>query len=160
MTPSYAQIPSPVGPLLLAWLPSGLIRLSFRADSTAAWRPPPDWRSSTRDPFGAETQLQTYFDGQLQRFDLPLQPAGTPFQGAVWQALARVPYGRTITYGELAALLGKPRAARAVGAALGRNPLPIIVPCHRVVGSDGSLTGFAGGVDIKRSLLALETRSV
>jgi methylated-DNA-[protein]-cysteine S-methyltransferase len=104
----------------------------------------------------AREQLQAYARGELRAFDLPLAPAGTAWQRAVWQALTEIPYGETISYGELAALLGRPQAARAVGHANGSNPIPLIVPCHRVVGADGSLTGYGGGLDIKERLLAHE----
>lgn len=101
-------------------------------------------------------QLAAYFRGELQRFDVPVAVHGTPFQQAVWAALRDVPYGTTCTYGDLAAAIGRPTAVRAVGAANGRNPVCIVVPCHRVVGSDGSMTGYAGGVERKQQLLALE----
>ncbi len=101
-------------------------------------------------------QLASYFAGERRTFDLPLDLTGTPFQLEVWAALGRIPFGATITYGELAGLLGRPGSARAVGTAVGRNPVSIIVPCHRVVGADGSLTGFAGGLDVKARLLELE----
>ena len=100
--------------------------------------------------------LQRYFAGELQRFDLPLAAAGTPFQRRVWDELVRIPYGTTIGYAELARRIGAPRAVRAVGGANGANPIPILVPCHRVIGSDGSLTGFGGGLTRKRALLELE----
>ncbi len=101
-------------------------------------------------------QLDEYFDGSRTAFDLPLAPAGTRFQLRVWEELARIPRGTVITYAELAARAGRPGAARAVGAAVGRNPISIVIPCHRVVGSDGTLTGYAGGVERKAFLLALE----
>lgn len=101
-------------------------------------------------------QLGEYFAGTRRVFDLPLSPHGTAFQRAVWQALAQIPFGETASYAQLAARLGRPTATRAVGAANGRNPLPIVVPCHRVIGADGTLTGFAGGLDTKRFLLAHE----
>ena len=101
-------------------------------------------------------QLDEFFAGQRKAFDLPLKPLGTAFQLKVWRELLRIPYGQTSTYGELAKKLGNPRACRAVGAANGRNPLPIIVPCHRVIGSNGQLTGFAGGLEVKKRLLELE----
>ena len=104
----------------------------------------------------ARVQLQEYFAGVRQTFDLPLHPMGTPFQLTVWRELARIPYGATISYGELARRIGQPQAMRAVGAANGRNPLPIVLPCHRVIGADGSLTGFGGGLPTKRFLLAME----
>ena len=106
----------------------------------------------------AREQLLAYARGERSRFDLPLAPAGTAWQRAVWQALTEIPYGETISYGELAARLGKPQAARAVGHANGSNPIPLIVPCHRVVGADGSLTGYGGGLDIKERLLAHEAQ--
>jgi len=106
----------------------------------------------------AAQQLQEYFSGQRQSFDLPLQPAwGTPFQRAVWQALQRIPYARTSTYADIARDIGNPKAVRAVGAAIGKNPHSIVVPCHRVVGANGSLTGFSGGLDRKQHLLQHET---
>jgi len=102
------------------------------------------------------TQLKEYFRGKRREFDLPLAPRGTPFQLAVWNELLRVAYGVTISYSELARRIGKPNAVRAVGAANGANPIPIIIPCHRVIGANGTLTGYGGGLHIKRSLLALE----
>lgn len=104
----------------------------------------------------AEQQLAEYFAGKRTRFELPLNPAGTDFQKQVWAALCEIPWGETRSYAEQASAIGKAKAVRAVGAANGRNPIPIIVPCHRVIGSDGSLTGFAGGLAMKRQLLQLE----
>ena len=104
----------------------------------------------------ARDQLNAYFAGQLEEFDLPLAPHGTRFQRSVWDAVADIPYGATATYSEIAAALGRPSACRAVGAANGRNPLPIVVPCHRVIGSAGALTGYGGGLARKRALLDLE----
>ena len=104
----------------------------------------------------AESQLRAYFAGELTRFDLPLSPRGTEFQRRVWDAVARTPYGTTTTYSAVAAALGRPGACRAVGAANGRNPLPIVVPCHRLVGASGALTGYGGGLERKRALLDLE----
>ncbi len=101
-------------------------------------------------------QLGEYFAGERRDFDLPLDPHGTEFQVEVWSALAAIPYGKTLTYSQQAEAIGRPAAVRAVGSANGRNPIPIVLPCHRVVGSDGSLTGYAGGLDIKRQLLDLE----
>jgi methylated-DNA-[protein]-cysteine S-methyltransferase len=106
----------------------------------------------------AREQLEAYFDSRLQRFDLPLEPQGTEFQCRVWDALKLIPFGETISYAELARRVQKPKAVRAVGAANGRNPLMIIVPCHRVIGADGSLTGFGAGIERKRWLLDHETR--
>jgi methylated-DNA-[protein]-cysteine S-methyltransferase len=104
----------------------------------------------------ARRQLEAYFAGELREFDLPLAPEGSEFQLRVWEQLRAIPYGETISYGELARRVGDPAAARAVGLANGRNPLPVIVPCHRVIGADGSLTGFGGGLERKRRLLELE----
>src|SRR3546814_10405807 len=101
-------------------------------------------------------QLEAYFTGALQAFDLPLKPIGTAFQREVWSTLAEIPYGQTWSYGDVARRIGKPQAVRAVGAANGRNPIPIVVPCHRVIGADGSLTGFGGGLPAKQLLLTLE----
>jgi methylated-DNA-[protein]-cysteine S-methyltransferase len=107
----------------------------------------------------ARRALDAYFNTGARSFDLPLAPRGTPFQQRVWRALSQIPYGETVSYGALARSIGAPAAVRAVGAAVGRNPLSIIVPCHRVVGADGALTGFAGGVERKRQLLAQEGRA-
>jgi methylated-DNA-[protein]-cysteine S-methyltransferase len=104
----------------------------------------------------ARRQLEAYFAGELREFDLPLAPEGSEFQLRVWEQLRAIPYGETISYGELARRVGDPAAARAVGLANGRNPLPVIVPCHRVIGADGALTGFGGGLERKRRLLELE----
>jgi methylated-DNA-[protein]-cysteine S-methyltransferase len=118
--------------------------------------------ASSSDPLLVEaaTQLHAYFAGELRRFDLPLSPGGTGFQRRVWAAVAEVPYGSTTSYSALAAEIGNPRACRAVGAANGRNPLPVIVPCHRVLGAAGALTGYGGGLERKRALLDLEARAV
>ena len=107
----------------------------------------------------AAVQLAEYFDGKRKTFNLPLAPAGTDFQLKVWKALQNIPYGGTLSYGELAALAGNPKACRAVGMANNRNPIVIIVPCHRVIGKDGSLTGYGGGLELKRQLLELESGS-
>lgn len=104
----------------------------------------------------ARAQLNAYFDGDRQEFDVPLDLRGTPFQCAVWEAVLQVPYGETTTYGEIARRIGKPGMARPVGSANGANPIPIIVPCHRIIGSNGNLTGYGGGLDLKRALLKLE----
>jgi methylated-DNA-[protein]-cysteine S-methyltransferase len=108
----------------------------------------------------AKRQFDAYFRGELNTFSLPLRPSGTDFQQRVWKALERIPYGVTASYGDIAKAIGAPGSSRAVGAANGANPLPIVVPCHRVIGSNGSLTGYGGGVDRKRKLLALETRAL
>ena len=116
-----------------------------------------DWREGDNDVLReTHAQLDDYFAGKRRTFDLPLAPRGTEFQCGVWHTLAMIPYGETISYAQLATRVGKPSAMRAVGAANGRNPLPIVLPCHRVIGSDGSLTGFGGGLPTKQFLLSLE----
>jgi methylated-DNA-[protein]-cysteine S-methyltransferase len=158
MTMSYTYIETPVGRLLVAGDDSGLCRIEFDPDRRDAF-PKPTWQEDFGILAEAIRQLDAYFAGTLRDFDLPLQPSGTPFQLEVWQALRRIPYGTTISYGELAHSIGRPNASRAVGAANGQNPLPIVVPCHRVIGSTGSLTGFGGGLEAKSTLLALEAWS-
>lgn len=117
---------------------------------------PSDWVRDEAAFTEVRKQLTAYFEGRLRHFDLPLAPAGTPWQLRVWQALTTIPYGETASYGELAQELGRPTASRAVGMANGRNPISVIVPCHRVIGANGSLTGYAGGLERKEFLLALE----
>ncbi len=151
----WHEVGTPIGPLLLAGGARGLSCIGFQS-GPRAMRPQPHWIPSA-EPFGAAAaQLDAYFSGSLRQFHLSLAPGGTAFQLAVWDALRQIPYGQTVSYGELARQLGHPQGARAVGLANGANPLPIIVPCHRVIGADGSLTGFGGGLPIKRALLALE----
>jgi methylated-DNA-[protein]-cysteine S-methyltransferase len=151
------DISTPVGRLLLVGDEQGLRRISFQ-DGFHPIEVAEGWQR-TEEPFReALSQLEAYFAGRLQRFDLALAPEGTPFQRQVWTALRTIPYGETVSYGELARHVGRPTASRAVGAANGRNPIPIVIPCHRVVGADGSLTGFGGGLAIKRRLLELESR--
>lgn len=155
----YTTVESPVGPLFLAGEERGLRCVSFAA-SRRAEKPRRDW---VEDPkvFGETIrQLRAYFAGKLRQFDLPLLLDGTEFQVLVWQNLRKIPYGETLSYGELARRIGKADAVRAVGAANGANPIPIIVPCHRVIGSNGDLTGFGGGLPIKKKLLALESRQL
>lgn len=152
---------SPVGLLRLTHDGRGLTGLAFHGGAGLRGRARralerSDWRADA-GPFAAvKRQLQQYFDGERSSFDLPLAPEGTGFQLGVWRELQRIPYGQTLSYGELARRIGNPRACRAVGLANGANPLAIIVPCHRVIGADGSLTGFGGGLPIKHQLLALE----
>lgn len=153
--PFYTTITSPLGEILLARNDHGLTHLNFQ-EGTHPLLVDPAWRQE-RDAFREATaQLDAYFAGELREFSLPLAPQGTPFQLAVWQALQTIPYGRTLTYSQLAQQIGKPKAVRAVGAANGRNPIPLIIPCHRVIGADGSLTGYGGGLPIKEALLNLE----
>jgi len=153
----YATVPSPAGDLTVAWSPEGIERIWFVTADEAAVAPA-TWRRQAHAGFDAGDQLAAYFDGTRKTFDLPLLPRGTPFQLAVWEALLRVPYGTTTSYGGLAAALGQPGASRAVGGANHRNPLPVVIPCHRVVGANGTLGGYAGGVRFKRLLLDLELR--
>ena len=151
----HTIVPSPLGNILLTADESGLTGVNFQ-EAKGAKKPPRGSVESSAPFKRAKQQLEAYFRGDLKDFDLPLSPAGTAFQRDVWKALRRIPYGKTVSYGELAKRLGKPTASRAVGAANGRNPLPIIVPCHRVVGSDGRLTGYYGGTHLKEFLLKLE----
>jgi methylated-DNA-[protein]-cysteine S-methyltransferase len=152
---TYTCINTQLGPLMIAESENGIVCISFQ-NGTSAVKPNPDWEY--REGLENETtrQLRDYFEGKRQTFDLPLDLQGTPFQKEVWQALLDIPYGETRTYADQALAIGRPKAVRAVGAANGKNPVPIVVPCHRVIGSDGSLTGYAGGIEIKRALLALE----
>jgi methylated-DNA-[protein]-cysteine S-methyltransferase len=150
-------IPSPLGSILLTAEDGGLTGIHFMDGRDSPPIPPNSIES--RAPFKEATrQLQAYFQGKLKTFDLPLSPKGTEFQLKVWKALCDIPYGTTISYGEQAKRIGKPSAARAVGRANGCNPLPIVIPCHRVIGSDGRLVGYAGGLPIKDYLLNLETK--
>ena len=151
----YTILASPIGPLVLAGTDERLACIGFPTGKGAV-TPGVDWYRDDAAFAEARAQFAAYFDGRLTRFDLALDPRGTPFQLAVWQALTEIPPGETISYGELARRIGRPTASRAVGAANGANPLPIVVPCHRVIGAGGKLTGFAGGVETKRFLLALE----
>jgi len=159
MPVSYTQMESPVGPLLLAANDQGLREILFVNGRSSA-RPRPSWREDKAVLKETIQQLRAYFAGDLEDFDLPLAPEGTPFQLKVWKRLCEIPYGKTISYGELARRIGNPNAARAVGLANGSNPIPIIIPCHRVIGSNGKLTGYGGGLPIKEKLLALERRQL
>jgi methylated-DNA-[protein]-cysteine S-methyltransferase len=151
----WHEMDSPVGALLLAGEGTALTRLHFQSGRQPL-RPAPGWRRDPQPFADAVRELEEYFAGARRTFTVPLAPRGTAFQLSVWQALRAIPYGETLSYGELARRLGCPTGARAVGLANGANPLPIIVPCHRVIGADGSLTGFGGGLATKRALLALE----
>lgn len=122
--------------------------------------PKPDWMRRNAAFLKVKKQLDAYFSGQLTSFSLPLSPAGTDFQLRVWRALQEIPYGKTCSYLDIAKAVGDPNATRAVGSANGQNPIPIIIPCHRVIGQDGSLTGFGGGLARKRFLLALEQENI
>jgi methylated-DNA-[protein]-cysteine S-methyltransferase len=173
-TAPCVEIESPVGPLLLAADAAGLRRIVFLngrgAGRSAAHRRVPQPASLPEEHrIAAEGQriltetvhqLRAYFSGELERFSLPLAPEGTPFQLEVWRRLCDIPFGETISYGELARLIQRPRASRAVGLANGSNPIPVVIPCHRVIGSNGKLTGYGGGLPIKEKLLALERRQL
>lgn len=151
----YRVVDSPVGELLLAMGGRALRRLAFVRDG----QPEPDegWQRDTRGALDAVCrELDAYFAGRLERFGTPVAPAGTPFQQRVWRALCEIPYGTTTSYGELARRIGAEKAVRAVGAANGANPIAIVIPCHRIIGANGSLTGFGGGLPVKRALLDLE----
>lgn len=147
----FTIIDTPIGKLRLVSNGDALLRVEFQGQHSSDGVP-------GEDPVldQARRQLEEYFAGRRRHFDLPLGAGGTAFQQAVWSSLQSIPYGELRSYRDIAETLGKPKAVRAVGAANGRNPLPIVVPCHRVVGSNGKLTGFAGGLDCKRRLLALE----
>jgi methylated-DNA-[protein]-cysteine S-methyltransferase len=142
------SVDTPIGTLWLSRDEHGLRRIDFQGEQAAR----------SHDPLlaEAEDQLHAYFAGELQHFELPLSPRGTHFQRSVWNAVAAIPYGTTTTYSALAATVGRPSAWRAAGAANGRNPLPVVIPCHRVLGAAGGLTGYGGGLERKRALLDLE----
>jgi O-6-methylguanine DNA methyltransferase len=147
----YSRIESPVGPLLLLVSERGLVALEFdRGRTRGGWVESPDQTA----PYAR--QLEEYFAGRRRGFDLPLDIRGTGFQKRCWQELLKIPYGETRSYADIARAMGNPLAVRAVGLANGQNPIAIIVPCHRVIGSDGSLTGYGGGLETKRKLLELE----
>ncbi|KKW67144.1 hypothetical protein AAV94_12545 [Lampropedia cohaerens] len=159
----HVTIDSPIGPLLLAAAHEQLCLIQFSGERRPHLPPLQSQRlerATDHPTLGeAQRQLQEYFAGERQQFALPLLLVGTPFQQQVWQALASIPYGEAISYAELAQRVGRPTAVRAVGAANGRNPLPIVLPCHRVIGADGALTGFSGGLACKAYLLWLEGSS-
>jgi methylated-DNA-[protein]-cysteine S-methyltransferase len=156
-TTTRATVDSPIGPITLVAAAGALTGLHMHEQ-----RHPPQLAADCMDDpsaFGdVSAQLAAYFRGELFDFDVPLALRGTPFQLRVWAALQEIPYGETVSYGELAARIGQPGAARAVGLANGRNPIGIIVPCHRVIGADGRLTGYGGGLPRKQQLLSLERR--
>ena len=151
----YCIIPSPVGRLLLAGDQQALHCLSFQ-DGKNPDSPCSEWIHDEKSFSDVMQQLREYFSGKRTTFSIELRPQGTPFQQRVWRALRKIPYGRTMSYGEIAKSIGQPTAARAVGAANGQNPLSIFVPCHRVIGQSGQLVGYGGGLEIKEKLLALE----
>ncbi len=153
MESRYRRTPSPIGELTLLGKGPTLLRIAFETD---AWVPGREHREDPAAFEEAVAQLDEYFAGTRRTFDLPFALEGTEFQMKVWSALAAIPFGATCAYGELALRLGAASAARAVGAACGRNPLPVIIPCHRAVAADGRLAGYRGGLDAKRRLLAHE----
>jgi methylated-DNA-[protein]-cysteine S-methyltransferase len=155
----FTSFESPVGSLRLAGDGKSLRQVSFASSKRSA-PPRSDWKQNRAAFTEVIRQLQAYFRGELKEFDVPLVMEGTDFQLRVWNTLRTIPYGETITYAQLAARIGNPKAVRAVGLANGSNPIPIIVPCHRVIGSDGSLTGFGGGLTTKRKLLDLENKQL
>jgi len=151
----YTTMASPCGPVCLVGTEQGLVRVDFQ-DGDRSIQPDPSWQEDTGVLDRARRQLQEYFQGQRRQFELSLTPLGTPFQHRVWQALQGIPFGTTLTYGALAQRLGLPGGARAMGHANARNPLAIVIPCHRLIGSDGQLRGYAGGIALKQRLLQLE----
>ena len=157
---NFSYLDSPIGTLLIAGDDVAIHFISFPRNGKAE-KPRAEWRESARGPVGeAIRQLREYFAGARTDFDLPLAPEGTEFQRNVWRRLQEIPYGETISYGELARRIGNPQASRAVGSANGSNPIPIVIPCHRVIGSNGKLTGFGGGLPVKEALLGLEARQL
>jgi len=153
---AYDEYKSPQGTMLITATPKGLAGVYFKGQKHFPERR--DWQRDTRHPVlrQAKRELAQYFAGKRTRFSVALDPQGTGFQRSVWKQIAKVGFGKTLSYGELARRAGHPGSARAAGAATGRNPIGIIVPCHRIMGADGSLTGYAGGLARKRALLALE----
>lgn len=162
----YTPLDTPIGQLLIASSAKGLVRILLPDEGN------PDLLSRLRKDYPKETlienqeknqkaleQLREYFDGSRTEFSLAIDLRGTDFQKSVWEAVRKVPYGQTRSYGDIAHAIGNPKASRAVGAANGANPFPIIIPCHRIIGSDGSMTGFGGGIPLKQKLLDLEKKS-
>jgi len=147
---------SPIGPLTVAADNDGLRHILFSSEQQKIIKAREQWEHNPAFLTDVRRQLLEYLHGKRQQFELPLAPIGTAFQLHVWQALAKIPFGSTWSYRQLAQYIGRPTAARAVGAANGRNPLPIVLPCHRVIGQDGSLTGFSAGLELKMALLKLE----
>jgi methylated-DNA-[protein]-cysteine S-methyltransferase len=151
----FTILTTPIGPLAVAKdADGGIAEIRFFGSTE------PSWQRDDSAFEDAALQLREYFEGRRRRFDLPLAPRGTAFQLEVWNQLILIPYGETRSYLDVANAIGRPAACRAVGAANGANPLPIVVPCHRVIGTNGSLTGFGGGIEVKRQLLGMEARGV
>ncbi len=154
----YCYLDTPIGELLLAGTEDALHMIGFPTGSMRR-DPEPDWIFKEKPFEDVRSQLREYFQGERRQFDIPLSLEGTEFQLRVWRQLQQIPYGETVSYGDVAREINQPKAVRAVGAANGRNPIPIIVPCHRVIGSHGDLTGFGGGLDTKEALLRLEAEN-
>lgn len=150
----FAIMNTPIEPLLIAENSSGVSAIILNADSFSI---PDSWIQVENLSTEVMKQLKEYFDGERYEFDLPLAPEGTSFQLEVWRALEKIPYGETVSYLDIAKRIGKPAAVRAVGAANGANPLPIVIPCHRVIGHNGKLTGYGGGLEKKQYLLSMES---
>ena len=150
---TYTYVDTPIGAILVAGDDDAIVEIRF-----AGAKPKTEWIRDDAALADAASQLRAYFSGERLAFEIPLKSRGTEFQQTVWTALRQIPYGETTTYAKIAERIGKPSAVRAVGAANGANPIPIVIPCHRVIGSNGSMTGFGGGIDVKRHLLALEAR--
>ncbi len=155
---NYTYLDTPIGELLLVGNQNVLREIGF-PDGPKRRRAEPDWELTDSAFAEAKSQLNDYFAGSLQKFSLAIEPTGTPFQLSVLDQLQKIPYGETVSYGEIATRLGKPKAMRAVGAANGRNPIPVIIPCHRVIGANGKLTGFGGGLPTKEALLKIEQQA-
>lgn len=151
----YCYLDTPIGELLVAGDDDGLGMVGFPEGSMRR-EPEPDWIFNEKELAEACRQLSEYFAGQRKRFELKLNPSGTEFQRQVLDELVKIPYGTTVSYSDVARRIGRPKAVRAVGAANGRNPIPVIIPCHRVIGAHGDLTGFGGGLPTKEALLRLE----
>ena len=159
MRTCYTYMDSPIGKLLIVSDEAGLRQILFPR-GTEPRKPEDEWQEDASANAEVIRQLRAYFSGDRENFDFPLAPEGTTFQQKVWTELCEIPYGETISYGELATRIGNPKASRAVGLANGSNPIPIVIPCHRVIGSNGKLTGYGGGLPIKEKLLALEQRQL
>ncbi|WP_275060714.1 methylated-DNA--[protein]-cysteine S-methyltransferase [Ferrimonas lipolytica] len=151
----YSELVTPLGKVLIVGDEQGLRQVAFQHGAQPQ-RIEADWQRNDQALAQARQQLCQYFAGERQQFELTLAPKGTEFQQQVWRALVEIPYGQTASYGEVANQIGKPKAVRALGAANGKNPLAVVVPCHRVIGANGTLTGYAGGLALKAQLLQLE----
>ncbi|MEO0576745.1 MAG: methylated-DNA--[protein]-cysteine S-methyltransferase [Pseudomonadota bacterium] len=151
----YTYLPSPVGPFYVAGSEDTIVATGFE-DGDQVRLPRDGWREDAAPLTFALEPLRAYFDGEVVEFNVPVETTGTDFQRSVWRALQDIPFGVTASYGDIARAIGNPKAVRAVGSANNANPIPIIIPCHRVIGADGTLVGFGGGLPAKAALLALE----